>query len=92
MLVAASFMIFSIFFMRLDLVLMAQIVPLYWDLGVREFSLLLTYTPTWREILVALGGIGFCSAAFILGEKIFNGFREVRCIESVESGEVDSEP
>ena len=92
MLAAAGFMIFSIFFMRLDLVVMAQIVPLYWDLGVREFSLLLTYAPTWREILVALGGIGFCSAAFLLGEKVFNSFGDSCCAEVAESGKVDSEP
>jgi len=89
--VAAGLMIFSIFFMRLDLVIMAQIVPLYWDLGVKEFSRLHTYTPTWREILVALGGIGFCGAAFLLGEKVFNGFGEAHCAEEAKSGKADSE-
>ena len=74
MALAACFMIFSIFFMRLDLVVTSQIVPLYWDLGVKEFSSLLTYSPTWKEILVAFGGIGFCGMAFLLGEKVFNGF------------------
>lgn len=74
MTLAACFMIFSIFFMRLDLVVMAQIVPLYWDLGVKEFSSLHTYSPTWKEILVAFSGIGFCGTAFLLGEKVFNGF------------------
>ncbi|PKN18449.1 MAG: polysulfide reductase [Deltaproteobacteria bacterium HGW-Deltaproteobacteria-6] len=92
MIVAASFMIFSIFFMRLDLVVTAQIVPLYWELGVKEFSQLLTYTPTWREILVAMGGAGFCGMAFLLGEKIFNGFGDVRCDEPVENGKTESEP
>ncbi len=92
MTVAAGLMIFSIFFMRLDMVVMAQIVPLYWDLGVKEFSRLQTYSPAWREILVALGGVGFCGAAFMLGEKIFKGFGEDHCIEAVEGGKADSEP
>ncbi len=89
--VAAGFMIFSIFFMRLDLVVMAQIVPLYWDLGVKEFSQLHTYAPTWKEILVALGGMGFCGMAFLLGEKVFNGFGDIRCEEAVENGKAESE-
>ncbi|MEI6611158.1 MAG: NrfD/PsrC family molybdoenzyme membrane anchor subunit, partial [Deltaproteobacteria bacterium] len=38
MFVAAAFMIFSIFFMRLDLVVVGQIVPLYLELGVSEYS------------------------------------------------------
>ncbi len=92
MLVASGFMIFSIFFMRLDLVVMAQIVPLYWDLGVKEFSQLHTYAPTWKEILVAMGGIGFCGMAFLLGEKVFNGFSDIRCADAVENGKAESEP
>ncbi|PKN70992.1 MAG: polysulfide reductase [Deltaproteobacteria bacterium HGW-Deltaproteobacteria-12] len=91
MMTAAALMIFSIFFMRLDLVIMAQIVPLYWDLGVKEFSQLHTYAPTWKEILVALGGVGFCGAAFMLGEKVFNGFSEAPGIEDLESGKAESE-
>ncbi|MGV8058477.1 MAG: NrfD/PsrC family molybdoenzyme membrane anchor subunit [Smithellaceae bacterium] len=86
MVTAACFMIFSIFFMRLDMVVMAQIVPLYWDLGVKEFSQLLTYSPTWKEILVALAGAGLCGTAFLLGEKVFNGFRGLRCDEAAENG------
>ncbi|MDP2852721.1 MAG: NrfD/PsrC family molybdoenzyme membrane anchor subunit [Smithellaceae bacterium] len=92
MLVASGLMIFSIFFMRLDLVVMAQIVPLYWELGVREFSQLHTYSPTWKEILVAFGGIGFCGMAFLLGEKVFNGFSGIRCANAVENGKAESEP
>jgi molybdopterin-containing oxidoreductase family membrane subunit len=76
MFVASAIMIFCIFFMRLDLVVVGQIVPLYMDLGVQEFSELHTYTPSLHEILVVLGGFGFCGAAFLLSEKIFDGFRE----------------
>ena len=75
MFVAAAFMIFSIFFMRLDLVVVGQIVPLYLELGVSEYSRLHTYIPSVHEILVVLGGVGFCGMAFLLGEKIFNGFQ-----------------
>jgi molybdopterin-containing oxidoreductase family membrane subunit len=77
MLAATGLMIFGIIFMRLDMVVMGQIVPLYWELGVREFSRLHAYAPRWQETLVALGGVGFCGFAFMLGEKIFNGFHEV---------------
>jgi Ni/Fe-hydrogenase subunit HybB-like protein len=75
MFVASAIMIFSIFFMRLDMVVVGQIVPLYWELGVSEYSKLHTYTPSVHEILVVLGGVGFFSLAFLLGEKIFNGFQ-----------------
>jgi Ni/Fe-hydrogenase subunit HybB-like protein len=76
MFVASAVMIFCIFFMRLDLVVVGQIVPLYLDLGVKEFAELHTYSPSLHEILVVLGGFGFCGAAFLLSEKIFDGFRE----------------
>jgi Ni/Fe-hydrogenase subunit HybB-like protein len=75
MFVASVIMIFSIFFMRLDMVVVGQIVPLYFDLGVNEYSKLHTYTPGVSEILVVLGGVGFCALAFLLGEKIFDGFK-----------------
>jgi Ni/Fe-hydrogenase subunit HybB-like protein len=74
--VTSAIMIFSIFFMRLDLVLVGQIVPLYLELGVNEYSRLHTYTPSVHEILVVLGGVGFCGLAFLLGEKIFDGFKQ----------------
>jgi Ni/Fe-hydrogenase subunit HybB-like protein len=74
--IASAMMIFCIFFMRLDLVVVGQIVPLYMELGVVEHAHLHTYTPSVHEILVVLGGAGFCGFAFLLGEKIFDGFRE----------------
>jgi Ni/Fe-hydrogenase subunit HybB-like protein len=76
MFIASAIMIFCIFFMRLDLVLAGQIVPLYIELGVVEYSHLHPYTPTLHEILVVFGGVGFFGLAFLLGEKIFAGFRE----------------
>jgi Ni/Fe-hydrogenase subunit HybB-like protein len=76
MFTASAIMIFSIFFMRLDLVVVGEIVPLYFELGVNEYSKLHTYTPSVSEILVVLGGISFCALAFLLGEKIFDGFKQ----------------
>ncbi len=75
MFIASVFMIFSIFFMRLDMVVVGLIVPLYLDLGVAEYSKLYAYTPSVHEIMVVLGGVGFCVLAFLLGEKIFDGFK-----------------
>lgn len=76
MFTASAMMIFCIFFMRLDLVVVGQIVPLYIELGVAEHARLHTYAPSLHELLVVFGGIGFFGFAFLLGEKIFDGFRE----------------
>jgi Ni/Fe-hydrogenase subunit HybB-like protein len=73
---ASAMMIFCIFFMRLDLVVVGQIVPLYLELGVVEYAKLHTYSPSLHELLVVFGGVGFFGFAFLLGEKIFDGFRE----------------
>ena len=91
MFIAVALMIFSTFFVRLDMVVAGEIVPQYWEMGDKEFSQLHTYAPTWKEILVALGGVGFCGAAFMLGEKLFNGFREAPGVEEAKIGKADSE-
>jgi len=75
MVAAAAMMMFAIFFMRFDLVVVGQIVPVYYELGVKQYSHLLTYTPSWHEIMVVMGGIGFVGVAFLLGEKIFDGHK-----------------
>lgn len=76
MFAASAVMIVCIFFLRLDMVVVGQIVPLYLELGVNEYSRLHAYWPSVHEILVALGGAGFCGLAFLLGEKIFDGFTD----------------
>ncbi len=76
MFAASVILIFSIFFTRLDMVVVGQIVPLYWELGVVEYSQLHRYMPSVAEILVVLGGVSFCALAFLLGEKIFDGFKK----------------
>lgn len=68
-------MIFGIFFMRYDLVVVGQIVPAQFEMGVNEYPALLSYTPSAHEILVVLGGIGLVGTLFLLGEKIFAAHR-----------------
>jgi Ni/Fe-hydrogenase subunit HybB-like protein len=87
MFVASVIMIFSIFFTRLDMVVLGEIVPLYWDLGVVEYSKLHTYSPSVHEILVVLGGISFCVLAFLLGEKVFAGFADNQHTEQINEKE-----
>ena len=75
MLVASIVMIVGIFIMRYDLVLLGQIVPVFHELHVREYSHLLQYTPSLSEIIVALGGVGVVSFLFLIGEKLFAGHK-----------------
>jgi molybdopterin-containing oxidoreductase family membrane subunit len=82
MVLAAAFVIVCAFFARLGMVVGGEMVPLYWDLGVKEYASLHQYSPTWREILVVLAGAGFCGMVFLLGEKVFDGFAE----EAAERG------
>lgn len=73
--VGSALMIFGIFFMRYDLVVIGQIIPVYYELGVTEYETLLSYSPSIHEILVVLGGMGIVGTTFLLGEKIFNAHR-----------------
>lgn len=73
MALASAMMMFGIFFMRYDLVVVGQIVPLQHELSVNEYPGLLSYTPSVHEILIVLGGIAMVGLAFLLGEKAFGG-------------------
>jgi len=75
MALASAMMIFGIFFMRYDLVVVGQVVPVQYELNVTEYSGLLSYTPSAHEILVVLGGIGLAGLIFLLGEKAFGGHK-----------------
>ncbi len=75
MALASAMMIFGIFFMRYDLVVVGQVVPVQYELGVTDYSHLLSYSPSVHEILVVLGGIGLAGFIFMLGEKLFNGHK-----------------
>lgn len=72
---ASSMMLFGIFFMRYDLVVIGQVVPVFHELGVNEFRGLLPYNPSFHEIAIVVGGLGIVMATFILGEKVFRGHK-----------------
>jgi len=71
----SALMIFGIFFMRYDLVVVGQVVPVYYELGVAEYETLLAYFPSVHEILIVLGGMGIVGTTFLLGEKIFSAHK-----------------
>nr|NIS40793.1 hypothetical protein [Desulfuromonadales bacterium] len=75
LLIASGLMIIGIFIMRYDLVIVGEVIPVYHELGVREFPGLLSYVPSFHEIMITLGGFGMVGFLFLLGEKIFNGHR-----------------
>jgi len=70
---ATSLMMIGIFFMRYDIVIPGQMESVYHSLGVVEEANLLTYTPTFHEIMASLFGIGFIGLAYFAGEKMLNG-------------------
>lgn len=72
---ASALMIFGIFFMRYDLVVIGQTVPVLYELGVNEYSSLLSYTPSVHEVLIVLAGIAFASFMFLVGEKVFSAHK-----------------
>lgn len=71
----SAIMLIGIFVMRYDLVLVGQIVPSYYKYGVNEFNSLLTYFPSFHEIVITLGGFGLTVFLFLVGEKIFAGHK-----------------
>ncbi|MHB1390051.1 MAG: NrfD/PsrC family molybdoenzyme membrane anchor subunit [Thermoleophilia bacterium] len=71
----SAMMMFGIFFMRFDLVVVGQVVPLQYELNVSEYPGLLSYTPSPHEIMIVLGGMAMVGLAFLLGERIFNGHK-----------------
>lgn len=72
---ASAMMIFGIFFMRYDLVVIGQTVPVFYELGVNDYPGMLSYTPSIHEILIVLAGMAFVSFTFLLGEKVFGAHR-----------------
>lgn len=71
----SAMMIVGIFIMRYDLVIVGQIVPVYHELGVNEATHLLSYFPSFHEIIITLGGFGVAFFLFLVGEKIFDGHK-----------------
>jgi molybdopterin-containing oxidoreductase family membrane subunit len=72
---ASALMILGIFFMRYDLVVVGQIVPVYFDLGVTDAPGLLSYRPSLHEILIVLGAIAITVIGFLVGERLFDGHK-----------------
>ncbi|MBC8317262.1 MAG: polysulfide reductase NrfD [Desulfobulbaceae bacterium] len=70
---ATGLMMIGIFFMRYDIVIPGQMESVYHSLGVVEEANLLTYTPSFHEIMASLFGIGVIALAYFVGEKMLNG-------------------
>lgn len=75
MFVATGLMLTGIFFMRYNLVLAGQMVPVFHSLGVDEYSHLLPYFPSFHEFAGTAGGLLFATIAFIVGEKVLNAHK-----------------
>ncbi len=73
MFLASILCLIGIYFMRYDIVIVGQIVNLYHGFNVVNEPNFFNYTPSLSEVMIMLGGFGFCGSAFLLGEKIFNG-------------------
>jgi len=68
-------MLVGIFVMRYDLVIVGQIVPVFYKLGVNEAKELLPYFPSLHEIVITIGGFGVAFFLFLVGEKVFDGHK-----------------
>lgn len=73
MLWSTGLMIVGIFYMRYDIVLAGEIVPVYRSLGVEDAAELLTYTPSFHEIMVTCFGLALIFLGYLAGEKMLNG-------------------
>ncbi len=73
MFVAGTLSVIGIFFMRYDLVLVGQIVPVFHEYGVLDFPKYLSYFPSLHEIMVVVGGLSFAAMGFLIGEKLLRG-------------------
>ncbi len=69
---AAALSILGIFFMRYDLVMVGQVVPLDVIDHLPLPVTLLTYSPTWVEWAVVSLGMGFTGLCYLLAEKRFD--------------------
>jgi Ni/Fe-hydrogenase subunit HybB-like protein len=75
MFIATGFMLVGIFFMRYDLVLAGQIVPVFHALHVEEYNSLLHYMPSLNEIAIVVGGLCLATVLFMFGEKVLNAHK-----------------
>jgi Ni/Fe-hydrogenase subunit HybB-like protein len=70
---ATGLMMIGIFFMRYDIVIPGQMESVYHHLGVEEAKEILTYTPSFHEIMASIFGLAFIALAYFAGEKMLNG-------------------
>jgi Ni/Fe-hydrogenase subunit HybB-like protein len=75
MALASAIMIFGAFFIRYDFIIIGQLVPVYFELGVSECPGLLSYFPSIHEILIVLGAVALVVIGFMVGERIFDGHK-----------------
>jgi len=73
MFVASLLAFIGIFFMRVDLVVIGQIISHFFEYKVTDFPVILTYKPTLHEIMLIIGACAFCVFSFLIGEKVFKG-------------------
>ena len=59
--------------MRYDLVVLGQVVSVFYELGVNEYKGILSYMPSFHEIGIVIGAMFLFAITFILGEKVFKG-------------------
>jgi len=71
--IATGLMMIGIFFMRYDIVIPGQMESVYHSMGVVEAADMLTYTPSFHEIMASLFGISFIAFSYFAGEKMLNG-------------------
>lgn len=75
MFVASVLAFIGIFFMRIDLVVVGQMVSHFFEYKVTDFPILLNYIPSIYEIMIVVGATAFCIMAFLIGEKVFKGHK-----------------
>jgi molybdopterin-containing oxidoreductase family membrane subunit len=69
MFLASLSCIIGIFFMRYDLLIVGQILPLWYYVGATQAKHYLSYFPSFYEFVITFGGIGFCMALYLFVER-----------------------
>lgn len=69
--IAASLVLIGIFFMRLDLLFVGQMIPLEMVKGM-QVEMYRTFSITWAEWAIISGAIGGTILLYLIGEKMWN--------------------
>ncbi|UCE74332.1 MAG: polysulfide reductase NrfD [Methanomassiliicoccales archaeon] len=64
--------IVGIFFMRYDLVVIDQLVPVWHSIGAVGYETYASYVPSIVEIAIVGGGFGFCMLLYLLAERFLD--------------------